>query len=266
MYNFGDLELSLNDELILREQFNKNATTRASGSAFFFNKAKMAYANFDFSQLSEFDNMEVEKVREAFETNPELQTRPLLFSMYILYRNGFLDSDYFINKERVFDLCEENITRRQRLNVPEGLITSDGKLYGIGKDGHIWLFNFLNLCGVDTQDAIRYSSHQSKGDERRKQYFSKLKEFESDEAPIYLSVEQAKAIDNLRRIYDPRKSLEELLLNETASLGFRDGESVRALKANVDAFYDACPECTLDVKSMIAERREKGSFASFRNQ
>lgn len=263
-YNLGQIELSISDEEILKNGLEKDALKSSKIESYFFKRAKEAYQHFDFSQLSKFDKFEVDKVRKLFAQDSELSSRPIVFVMYILHRNGFLDEKYFKDPNRVFDLTDNKTFLKRGLNVPEGIITQDGKLYGIGKDGHIWLFNFLNLSGVDTTDIVRYSAFNQSSEEaesthqktERKQHFSRLKEFESQkQETLYISDEQAVAIDNLRVCYDMETPLKDFLLKNTADLGFKPGDSPRAFKANFDTFAKNCPTEYLDRSEMFNQIR-----------
>lgn len=263
-YNLGQIELSISDERLLKAGLEKDALKKGDTESYYFIRAKEAYKNFDFSQLSAFDKLEVNKVRELFSQDEELSSRPLLFVMYILHRNGFLDEKYFKDPKRVFDLTSKEIIRGRNVNVPEGIITQDGKLYGIGKDGHIWLFNFLNLSGIDTSDNVRYSAFCQSSNNienfttqqtERKQFFSRLKEIEPDASPLYISDNQAVAINHLRLCYNMATPLQTFLMNNTADLGFAGSDSPHAFKANLDTFWKACPNDPLDRTTMQAYRR-----------
>ena len=261
-YNLGQIELSISDEELLKSGLEKDALKQSKTKSYYLIRAEEAYKNFDFSQLSKFDKYEVDKVRNLFAQDAELSSRPLLFVMYILHRNGFLDEKFFKNSQRLFDLTDKKTLSKRNLNIPEGIITQDGILYGIGKDGHIWLFNFLNLSGIDTTDNVRYSAFsQSSGEggrsqkTERKQHFSKLKEFESTDSLLYISDKQAVAIDNLRICYDVDTPLQEFLLKNTADLGFKVGDSPRALKVNFDTFSKNCPNEYLDRSEILNHLR-----------
>ncbi len=260
-YNLGDVELSINDEYMLKEEIEKRAGKPSESNIYYFEKAKEGYKNFDFSCLSEFDKYDIDSVREKFQADSALCERPLLFIMYIMNRNGFL-GDYFKDKSRVVDLSKKDINRRDISdNLPEAIITDDGMLYGIGKDGHIWLYNFLNLSGINTTDCVRYGNFTEPGQTQRHQYFSKLKEFEGDNKNLYISEMQAIAINNLRKKYEPLTSLQDLLLNKTADLGFRTGDSLVAFKINFETFADTFPEEHMNRSDVLQIRKSRDMFA-----
>ncbi len=259
-YNLNQIKLTNEEENILRIGLERDIEKRNKTASPFFLKAKEAYKHFDFSQLSHLDKLEVHKIREKYYDDPELSTRPLLFIMYIFHRNGFLKNNYLNNPDNVFDIIDKDFLSRKRLNVPEGIITENGKLYGIGKDGHIWLYYFLNLSGIDTTDCVRYGKFEqtisSKNNSKftkteRTQYFSKLKELSSqNENFLYLSDEQAIAIDNLRRYYNPETPLQTFLLSQTADLGFRADDNPRTFNCNFDVFAKNCLNSYLDKTEM----------------
>jgi len=260
-YDITNIELSLNEEIMLKSEFEKRATKPSEGNLYYFEKAVKGYKFFDFSILSEFDKMEVDLVREKFQNDSELSSHPLLFIMYIMHRNGFLD-DYFKNRKRVINICDPTLRGVQiPNNIPEAIVTQDGVLYGIGVDGHIWLYNFLNLSGVNTNGCLRYSNFTEPGSTQRKQYFSKLKEFSGDRKSLYLSNEQAIVINNLRKKYEPLTSLQDLLLTSTADLGFDVGESLGAMRVNFDTFADLFSEESLDKKAMMEVRKTREIIA-----
>ncbi len=273
-YNLGQIELPISDEEILRQGMERDAIKPGKIQSYYFIRAKEAYKNFDFSQLDNFNKFEVDKVRTLFSQDPELSSRPLLFVMYILHRNGFLDDNYF--KTRVFNLLDANLTSQRNLILPEGLITEKGILYGTGKDGHIWLYNFLNLQGVDTTDVVRYGTFdQSRASSedcnafisKRRQHFSKLKEFAGNaDKLLYISDEQALAIDRLRKIYDVDTPLSKFLLTCTSDLGFGVNDSPRAFKVNFDTFAKNVPEAYLDRTQMFTEIRVAKQLAASREK
>ena len=249
-YSLGNIELSINDEIMLKSELEKRAGVPDARNAFYFDKAVEAYSEYDFSELSEFDGMEIDKVRERFAQDIELSSRPLIFVMYIFHRNGFLKPDYLTDPKRTFDMSTETFTKTQRLDVPEGLILEDGKFYGIGKDGHIWLFNYLNLKGIDTTDCVRYSQFTDSDTKVRQQHFSRLKEDFSESGSedsryskkLIISDAQAIAINNLRRKYNSNIPLQKFLLEHTANMGFGERDSYIALKYNFKTFADMFPE------------------------
>lgn len=261
VYNLANIELSLNDEIMLKSEIEKRAVKSGEGNLYYFEKAIEGYKNFDFSTFSEFDKYEVDDVRDKFQSDSALSSRPLLFIMYIMNRNGFIDN-YFQNKKRVINICNPKLKAVDMPNnIPEAIVTEDGMLYGIGRDGHIWLYNFLNLSGIETRNCLRYSNFTDPDTNKRNQFFSKLKEFDGDKKPLYLTEQQAIVLNNLRKKYEPLTSLQNLLLNCTANLGFRVGDSMVALKINFDTFANAFPEEHMDRSEIIQIRKTRDIIA-----
>lgn len=254
-YHTGDIELSINDEFMLKTEIDKRAVTFSEGSQFFFEKVLAGYRNYDFSHLAEFDEeRDIDKIRNLFREDSELASRPLLFMMYAFKRNGFLD-DYFHNKSRVVDILGAKALIDLPNNIPEGIITEDGKFYGVGRDGHIWLYNFLNLSGVRTNDCLRYSNFVDPETKYRNQFFSCLKEFHGVGKSLYVTEQQAIVMNNLRKKYDYKTSLQDFLLTHTADLGFRAGDSSIALKVNFDTFAKTFPEEPLNRSEMFQAKK-----------
>jgi len=254
-YHTGDIELSINDEEMLKMEIDRRAVTFSEGSKFYFEKVLEGYKNYDFSYLAEFDEeRDIDKIRNIFRDDSELAQRPLLFMMYAFKRNGFLD-DYFHNKSKVIDILGAKALIDLPNDIPEGIITEDGKFYGVGRDGHIWLYNFLNLSGIKTSDCLRYSNFVDPDTKYRNQYFSCLKEFHGVGKALYLTEQQAIVLNNLRKKYDYKTPLQSFLLNHTADLGFRAGDSSIALKINFDTFAKAFPEEPLDRSEMFHAKK-----------
>lgn len=269
-YNTWKIKLTPQQEEIYKNEIENCCSLQNLEGSIYFDKVCKAYEDFDFSVLDKFNKLDVEKVREEFDYDLELSSQPLLFMMYIFHRNGFLDKDYF--KERVFDTTNKidfvKAIVDKKIDVPEGLITEDGKLYGIGKDGHIWLFDFLKIKGVNMKHAVRYGNFTDKQEiygnvvEQRKQYFSRMKEFTSeDTGHLYISEKQAHAINNLRVAYNPTIRLQDFLMKYTANLGFVAGDNLKALEINFDTFAKEFPEEYLDINE-IKEDRKFNSFLS----
>lgn len=271
-YNTWKIKLTPQQEIVYKREFEECcALSKNDGEgSIYFDKVCKAYEDFDFSVLDKFNEFDVEKVREQFYYDSELSSQPLLFIMYVFHRNGFLDKDYF--QKRVYDASDKinfvkNISKL-KMNIPEGLITEDGKLYGIGKDGHIWLFNFLKIKGVNMKNAVRYGNFTDRQEicgnvvEQRFQFFSRMKEFTfADTGHLYITEKQARAINNLRVAYNPTISLQNFLMKNTANLGFVVGDSNSALQINFDTFANEFPEEYLDKKE-IMEYKKINSFMS----
>ncbi len=254
-YHTGDIELSINDEEMLKMEIDRRAVTFSEGSRFYFEKVLEGYKNYDFSHLAEFDQeRDIDKIRNMFREDSELAARPLLFMMYAFKRNGFLD-DYFNNKSKVIDILGAKALIDLPNDIPEGIITEDGNFYGVGRDGHIWLYNFLNLSGIKTRDCLRYSNFVDPETKYRNQYFSCLKEFHGVGKALYLTEQQAIVLNNLRKKYDYKTPLQNFLLTHTADLGFRAGDSSIALKINFDTFAKTFPEEPLDRSEMFNAKK-----------
>ena len=254
-YHTGDIELSINDEFMLKSEIDKRAVTFSEGSKFYFEKVLEGYKNYDFSHLAEFDDeKDIDKIRNMFREDSELASRPLLFMMYAFKRNGFLDG-YFEDKRKVMDILNARAIVDIPSNVPEGIITEDGSFYGVGRDGHIWLYNFLNLSGIRTTDCLRYSTYVDPVTKYRNQFFSCLKEFHGVGKALYITDQQAIVMNNLRKKDDYKTPLQDFLLTHTADLGFRAGDSSIALKINFDTFAKMFPEEPLDRSEMFNAKK-----------
>lgn len=271
-YNTWKIKLTPQQELVYKREIEECCLLSGNNGEglIYFDKVCKAYEDFDFSVLDKFNKFDVEKVRKKFYSDTELSSQPLLFIMYIFHRNGFLDKNYF--KKNTYDVADKNDfvknVVKQKISIPEGLITEDGKLYGIGKDGHFWLFNFLKIKGVNMKHAVRYGNFTDKQEiygnvvEQRKQYFSRMKEFTSeDTGNLYISEKQAHAINNLRVAYNPTIRLQDFLMKYTANLGFVAGDNLKALEINFDTFAKEFPEEYLDIKE-IKEDKKLNSFLS----
>ena len=264
-YNLTGIELSLDDEYMLNKQIEQRKNKYDKSNIYYFERAMKGYKNFDFTSLAELDKIDDEdRVKEKFDMDKDLASRPLLFTMYMLHRNGFL-GDYFNDKKRVMNICRKDINRLDIPdNVPEAIVTDDGMLYGIGKDGHIWLYYFLNLMSVDTTDCMRYGNFTDDVTKKRFQFFSRLKELLTDSKPLYVSEQQAIVLNNLRRKYEPLTSLQSLLLNNTADMGFRMSDSAIALKINFETFADTFPEEYMDLEEVLEIRKSRKIIANSR--
>lgn len=124
-------------------------------------------------------------------------------------------------KFTIIDLInlKEEIKHR---NIPQGLITKDGKMYCIEDGNHFKLYKKMKDCGVDVEGLVRYGYFFDEDIKYRKQHFSNLKEYEELGLPklIKLTNEQALAIDNLRVCFNPDLSLQDFLVCRTADMGF----------------------------------------------
>ena len=150
-FDFSTIDMSIEDEKKLRLVFENNYKTSNPENRKEFLRAVKAYKNFDFSQLAFLDQYNLlYKTREVFNDDEELSSRPLLFQMYIFYRNGYLDRDMkkINNNEFEYDLAHTEFVCLPR-KLPQGLITEDGVLRTCGVDGHLWLYFFLNLWYVN---------------------------------------------------------------------------------------------------------------------
>ena len=254
-----NLPFTVEEEKIVFEELMKRAYMTSQDNKEFFMSVIQQYKNFDFSCVKDFDKLEVDKVFAKADADKVLCNRPLLMRMYIYQRNGFNGFDFLKNKSKVFDLVNVDVLSTRRIDLPEGVITEDGRLYGIGKDGHIFLYEYLNLLGVNTNTLVRYSNFRDVETNQKHQYISKLKEFDSSSMKLYLTDEQAIAINNLRRIYEPENSLKKFLLKSTANLGFREGDSLSLLNCNYDTFSNLFPHEYLD-KGEIKEEIKSGSI------
>ena len=255
-YDFSTIKLSVEEEKKLRLEFENNAMVTNPACAENFKKAVRAYKDFDFSQLNFLnEHTLLYKARDAFFEDEDLASRPLLFSMYIFYRNGYLDRDrnkIGYNKFE-YDLTDVDMPTYRGIEVPQGFITEDGVLHTCGVDGHMWLYFFLNLSGCNTKNVVKYGSFKDPDTKKVKQKFTHFEKYDLDKSSVYLSKEQAIAMNNLRGIIDSGLSLEQFLKTKTENMGFLPGESRNAFESNFDLFYKLFPNDPLEKREFYEE-------------
>ena len=243
--------MSIQDERKMRLFFEDNRMICDPKNKEIFDLAVEAYKNFDFSQLKFLDEKELLfQAREAFDADEELSSRPILFHMYIFYRNGYLDRDRkkIDNHEFEIDLTNIDIGFVSGKDIPQGLITEDGVCHACGIDGHAWLYYYLNLSGQNTNDVVRFLKWHNPDDEadRVREKFLHFEKHDYDKSYVYLSDKQAIAINNLRKINEPFLPLQRFLRERTENMGFAEGESRKVFDCNFDTFYKALPNEPLD--------------------
>jgi len=249
------IQLTEDEEIELKRKIETVDSNSVEDNKVLFEIIKDSYKDFDFSVLKEFNKDSIENIRAKFFLNEELAQRPLLAYAYAFYRNGFL-GDYFNDKTRVIDTKNKDVLKAMK-EVPEALITQDGMLYGVGKDGHEWLYIFLKMSGIDIDGCLRYGSFTHGG--VTQQFFSLPKELENRKKGLYLSKEQALAINNLRLKYNPDIKLQEFLMQFSANLGFVVGDTGTALDINFETFTEVLPNEFLD-KETIKDRKFQDKF------
>jgi len=239
-FGLNKIKISIEEEKKLKEEFDERKKGYREDNKKFFEKILKAYKNFDFSVLSSFNSVNIYALEYGLQNYPELLARPMLYDMYLFYRNGFFDK-YFENKDRNFDLTEKDMpVVSLSKDIPEAIITEDGMLYGIGKDGHQLLFEFLNMSGVNTNEALRFGKSYSERGEIIP-IFSRIWNIDR-KSPIYITDQQAIVINNIRRLCAPLTSLQDLFLNNTMNFGTLAGESSTAMMINFETFANLFPK------------------------
>ncbi len=249
------VQLTPQEEIELKRKIETIESNSKQDNKVLFEIIKESYKDFDFSVLKEFNKESIENIRAKFFLNEELAKRQLLVYAYAFYRNGFFE-DYFNDTTRVVDTTKKKDLDDMK-NVPEALITKDGMLYGVGKDGHEWLYIFLKMSGIDVEDCLRYGNFEHGGSIY--QFFSLPKELENRKKGLYLSNEQALAINSLRLKYNPGIPLQEFLVNYSANLGFIVRDTLTTLDVNYETFTEVLPNEYLD-KEVIKEQKLQDKF------
>ena len=255
-FDFSKVTLSIEEEKKLYSEFENRILNPNKENVVFFKKAVRGYKDFDFSQLDFLNESNLlYKTRDAFFEHDELASRPLLFPMFIFYRNGYLDRDKskIDNLEFEYDLLKLDHNSISLNCVPQGLITEDGVLHTCGVDGHMWLYYFLNLAGLNTKNIIRYGVWVHPDTKELNQKFTRLEKNQNDRNFIFLSNEQAVGMNNLRRFIDPRLSLEGFLKTKTENMGFVPGEPRRVFECNFDVFDKLFPTEPLERNSFVED-------------